>query len=189
MDRRILRGINLANAFGLIRAWFVFHMKHVQFGQLPRLRGRTFVKNSGTFTVGDHFSVTSYPIPVSIVVSHDASLIIGNNVFLNYGVDIGVTKKIYIGNDAKIGPLSNVIDSDYHEIEPGVGIASSSIFIGNNVWVGRQCIILPGVTIGENSVVASGSVVTKDVPPNALFAGVPAKFIRWLNTKEGWTRK
>jgi maltose O-acetyltransferase len=53
-----------------------------------------------------------------------------------------------------------------------------TVTIGRNVWVGSGCIILPGVTIGDNSVIAAGSVVTKDVPEGALMGGVPAKQIR-----------
>lgn len=57
----------------------------------------------------------------------------------------------------------------------------SPIVIESNVWIGAGATILPGVTIGENSVVAAGAVVTKDVPPNTIVGGVPAKFIKNVN--------
>lgn len=54
--------------------------------------------------------------------------------------------------------------------------------IGNNVWVGANVTILPGVSIGDNAIIAAGAVVTKDVPANMLAAGIPAKVIRHINT-------
>ena len=55
------------------------------------------------------------------------------------------------------------------------------IHIGQNVWIGAGAIILPGVTIGDNSVIAAGSVVTKDVPENSVFGGNPAKFMKYID--------
>ncbi|WP_326977880.1 DapH/DapD/GlmU-related protein [Bacillus inaquosorum] len=70
-----------------------------------------------------------------------------------------------------------------HSIEPkdrhksGYGIP---IIIGDNVWIGGSCVILAGVTIGDNSVIAAGSVVTKDVPPNSVVAGNPGKVLKHI---------
>ena len=58
------------------------------------------------------------------------------------------------------------------------------VISGRNVWVGANVSILPGVTIGDNSIIAAGSVVTKDVPANAIVAGVPARFIRSISPEE-----
>jgi len=60
--------------------------------------------------------------------------------------------------------------------------AAAPITIGDNVWIGRAAIVLPGVTIGDHSVVAAGSVVTKSVPANAIVAGNPARVLRYINT-------
>ena len=61
------------------------------------------------------------------------------------------------------------------------GIAKGAeVHIGNTVWIGGNCTILPGVTIGDNAVVAAGSVVTKDVPANAVVAGNPARVIKYI---------
>ena len=159
-------------------------------GTLPRLRGKCKINNKGNIVIGDHFSVIGNPIAVSITTENSSSILsIGNNVFINYGVDIGCSKKITIGNHTKIGPLSNIIDSNYHDIDSFNLNDQNEVNIGDNVWIGRQCIILPGVTIGDHAVIASGSVVTKDVPAKVLVGGSPAKEIKKLDIEDGWIRK
>jgi acetyltransferase-like isoleucine patch superfamily enzyme len=64
----------------------------------------------------------------------------------------------------------------------------SKVVIGRNVWIGRNSIVLPGVHIGDNSVVAAGSVVNSDVEPNTLVGGTPARLIRRFNSEPGWRR-
>ncbi|MGA2970877.1 MAG: acyltransferase [Acidimicrobiales bacterium] len=95
---------------------------------------------------------------------------------------------IEIGDDCKIGELSAIFDTDHHEVEPGSEVVKSKVSIGSNVWIGRSSIVLPGVTIGNNSVIAAGSLVNSDVPPNTLVGGTPARFIRQLNSEDGWRR-
>jgi acetyltransferase-like isoleucine patch superfamily enzyme len=60
--------------------------------------------------------------------------------------------------------------------------------LGDNVWIGRAAIVLPGVTIGDHSMVAAGSVVTKDVPPRVVVAGNPAKVVREITASDEWRR-
>ena len=69
-----------------------------------------------------------------------------------------------------------------HELEPSrrSSIVSAPIRIGNRVWIGSHSTILPGVTVGDGAVVAAGAVVTKDVPPNTVVAGVPAKVVKTI---------
>lgn len=84
-----------------------------------------------------------------------------------------------------IGPNTIIVDSDFHSIWPPENRCNTmgyendkAVTIGKNVWIGMNCIILKGVTVGENSVIAAGSIVTKDIPPNVLVGGNPAKIIR-----------
>lgn len=82
-----------------------------------------------------------------------------------------------------IGPNVNIITSG-HPLEPAnrrAYVEAKPIVIERNVWIATAATILGGVTVGENSVVAAGAVVTKDVPPNSFVAGVPAKIIRSLD--------
>lgn len=158
-------------------------------GHLPRLRGRCHVKNRGKIVAGKNLSIVGSPIKVSLNTEFkDSRIIVGDNVFINYGVDLGASQLIEIGNNVKIGPLTNIIDNNYHLVDSNDSLTSSPVSIRDNVWIGRGCTILKGVTIGGNSVIATGSVVTKDVPANVLVGGTPAKFIRQLNIEEGWLR-
>lgn len=158
-------------------------------GVSPRVNSRFFFENHGRIKVGDKLSINSKPLPVSITVNPNAELVIGNNVNINYGADIGCTSKIEIGNDVYIGNCTLIIDSNFHKVEPADTEMSKEIKISENVWIAARCIILPGVTIGRNSVIAAGSVVTKNVPENVLVAGVPAKIIKKINIPDGWIRR
>ena len=108
-------------------------------------------------------------------VMKDAKLIIGSG-YCNYDTKIYCFNNITIGNNVAISENVIIRDSDNHNIEGTVN--SAPIVIGDNVWIGMGAMILKGVTVGEGSVIAAGAVVTKDVAPNTIVAGVPAKEIR-----------
>jgi acetyltransferase-like isoleucine patch superfamily enzyme len=105
---------------------------------------------------------------------------VGRNVFVNQNCTFYDLGGIEIADDVMIGPNVSIITSS-HPIEPGQrrnGVIASPIVIEKNVWIAAGTTIIGGVTVGENSVVAAGSVVTKDVPPNTLVAGNPARVVR-----------
>lgn len=187
-EKTYLKYITFEFILSLIRGFFL-KIKVSRVGFLPRVNGKCIIKNHGKFTIGNYFSIRSKPLPVLINVFEGAELIIGDNVFLNYGVDIGCTQQITIGNNVMIGDLTNIIDSNFHPVDSCDAVSGGKIVIKDNVWIGNHCIILPGVCIGYNSVVAAGSVVTHDVLDNVLVAGVPAKVIRDLCIPENWVRK
>lgn len=108
---------------------------------------------------------------------------VGDEFLANYNVTILDIAPVVMGNDVWIGP-NTLIATINHPLNPAgrrkhLGIAKA-IHIGNDVWIGGNATILPGVTIGNNVVVAAGAVVTHDVPDNSLVAGVPARVIREL---------
>ncbi|MGI6222221.1 MAG: sugar O-acetyltransferase [Prevotella sp.] len=108
---------------------------------------------------------------------------IGDNFIANYHVTILDIREVNIGNYVMIGP-NTLISTVNHPMYPSgrrrhLGIAKP-VTIGDDVWIGGNAVILPGVTIGNNCVVAAGAVVTKDVPANSLVAGVPARIIKQL---------
>lgn len=106
-----------------------------------------------------------------ISVKKGASLMLGSG-FINSNCEIRCSESISIGENVAIAPDVIIRDSDEHQI---VGSKKSSpIKIGNHVWIGTRAMILKGVSVGDNSVIAAGSIVTHDVPSNCLVAGVPA---------------
>lgn len=106
------------------------------------------------------------------------NIFLGKNVFINFGCHFQDQGGVYIGDNVLIG--SQVVFATInHDINPdkrGDNIPSS-IHIGNNVWIGSHATVLQGVRVGDNSVIAAGAVVTKDVPPNTIVGGVPARVI------------
>jgi len=104
---------------------------------------------------------------------------IGKNVFINFDCTFLALGGITIEDDVLIGPKVSLI-TENHPLNPEErkGLAVKPIVIKKNAWIGANATILPGVTIGENSVVAAGAVVSKDVPDNTVVGGIPAKFIK-----------
>ena len=106
------------------------------------------------------------------------NLVIAETSIINEGVHINCRSKVEIGKDVHIS--SNVqIHTGKLQLDKSARIHTHApISIGNNVWLASAVIVLAGVKIGENSVIAAGSVVTKDIPANSLAMGIPAKVIK-----------
>src|ERR1700759_4365621 len=105
---------------------------------------------------------------------------VGRNVFVNQNCTFYDLGGLDIGDDVMIGPNVSIITSG-HPIAPSqrrAGVTAKPIVIERNVWIGASATIIGGVTVGENSVIAAGSVGTKNVPPNTLVGGNPARVIR-----------
>jgi acetyltransferase-like isoleucine patch superfamily enzyme len=120
-------------------------------------------------------------------LSTNANIEIGNN-FRASGVTICCANKITIGNNVMVGGNSIITDTDFHSLninerftnDDVVFAKNSPVMIGNDVFIGMNVIILKGVTIGNNAVIASASVITKDVPPSTIVAGNPGKIIKLI---------
>ena len=105
---------------------------------------------------------------------------VGRNVFVNQNCTFYDLGGLDIADDVMIGPNVSIITTG-HPIEPSrrhATVVAKPIVIERNVWIAAGATIIGGVTVGENSVVAAGAVVTKDVPPNTLVGGNPARVIR-----------
>ncbi|NEA38535.1 sugar O-acetyltransferase [Streptomyces sp. SID11385] len=116
-------------------------------------------------------------------LDYGSHLRIGPRTFVNYGLTALDVADITIGADCQFGPHVQLL-TPTHPLEPEPRRekweSARPITIGDNVWLGGGVLVLPGVTIGENSVVGAGSVVTKDIPSNTVAVGNPARVVRTL---------
>lgn len=123
-------------------------------------------------------------------VDYGYNISVGNNLQANFGLVILDCAAVTIGDNCLIAPNVHIYaathpldpkhrqdNDDYYEL-------AKPVKIGNNVWIGGQTTICPGVTIGDNCVIGAGSVVVRDVPANVVVAGNPAKVIRQLDVNE-----
>ena len=112
------------------------------------------------------------------------NIFIGNNFTGNFNLTILDIKEVYIGDNVMIGPQCGFYTAN-HPLDVEKRIAgfetAHPIVIGDNVWIGGGVKVLPGVTIGKNSVIGAGSIVTRDIPENSLAYGNPCKVIKKLS--------
>ncbi len=121
---------------------------------------------------------------VRLEVYKGARLFIGNGTYLNRNAVIVAVGSVTIGADCRIGWDVVIMDSDLHPVDANDQPTDfSPVDIGDDVWIGCRSIILKGVTIGRGAVIAAGSVVTKDVPPNVVAGGVPARVLSFSREK------
>jgi len=152
-------------------------------GAVPQIFG------AGRIVIGDDV-VIGAPITWDLATpfAEQAELVIGDRVQVNFRNGISAYKRVEIGADTLIAGNVQIYDNVSHPVDPERRLRhdrlqdheAAPVIIGRNVWIGASSIIMKGVTIGDNSVVAAGSIVTKSVPPNTLVAGNPAVVIRTI---------
>ena len=105
----------------------------------------------------------------------------GSNVYANFNLTLVDDTDIYVGDKVMFGPNVTVATAG-HPIDPELRYQAMQynipVHIGENVWIGANAVVLPGITIGDNSVIGVGSVVTKDIPPNVVAVGNPCRVLR-----------
>jgi acetyltransferase-like isoleucine patch superfamily enzyme len=117
----------------------------------------------------------------SLSVDEGAVFEIGSSSYICSGATIRVAQRVCIGDRCAISWNVTIIDSDFHEyqLEDGtIPEKTKEVVIGNNVWIGNNVLILKGVHIGDDAIIAAGSVVTKDVPAGCAVGGNPVKVIK-----------
>lgn len=175
------------------RLWFfeknitIFNFKKLTAGENFRVGEGVRFNCSGNKGVifGRNCNVGSYSrLMVSSGLGQlGAHIIIGNNVGIGSFSNIGGTGGVMIGDDTIIGPYLSV-HTENHNFENNEvvirlqGVQRQSVVIGRNCWLGGKVTVLAGVSIGDGAIIAAGSIVNKDVPPNSIVGGVPAKIIR-----------
>jgi len=113
----------------------------------------------------------------------NAKILIGDNVLISPGVRILAAEEISIGNNVMLASNVYISDSDWHNVYDRIKTPGKSkkIIIKENAWIGEGSKISKGVTIGANSIIGLGSIVTSDIPDNKIYAGNPAKEIKSIN--------
>jgi len=178
--------MNLASAWhdgwAVIRArWYLRRAAHL--GARVRVWGRPAVQVWGKLLVGDRVRLVSTVAITELVVGQGGTLEIGESAFINYGCSIAASQLVRIGPRCNIGTHVIMMDNDFHRVEPERRTdrpESRPIILEENVWLGARVIVLRGVTVGAGSVIGAGSVVTRDIPPRSVAAGLPARVIRAL---------
>ncbi|RPJ70343.1 MAG: acyltransferase [Alphaproteobacteria bacterium] len=172
----------LRNILPVLRARFYFRKAVLQ-GSKIRIWGHPSIHILGKMVINDRVRIISTITPVELVVDTGAIFEIGENTYINYGVSISAKHCVKIGRDCLIGTYVNITDNNFHYVDPDRRNEippSSDVTIEDNVWLGTRVIVLPGVTIGKDSVIGAGSVVTHSIPSRVIAAGAPAKIIREL---------
>lgn len=172
---------------------FIFR-KPVLLGERPYINGKIYmVSEKGKIKFGKGVRINSRleanPIGGStrtiLFAEPGASIFIGNRVGISNST-LHAAESIVIGDDVLIGGSCKIYDTDFHSVSyeermEDIGIKTKEVVIEKGVFIGAGCYILKGVHIGEKSVIAAASVVTKDIPSGEIWGGNPAKFIRKID--------
>ncbi len=166
-----MRMVSMLNGVLRIAMIALFSGGHIKIC-LPSRAGRMVGmswRKGGRITLGKRVSVNCN---AELAVTENAALSVGSYTGIGNNCVIVAREKITIGNNVMIGPNVCIYDHDHNFREDGImremGFNTAPICIEDNVWLGAGVIVLKGVTIGEGSVVAAGTLVTKDVPPNSV---------------------
>lgn len=179
LSSRLASALRLLTKIGpaLNAAW---HLRSVTSrGRHVTLRGRPSIANHGTMHLGERVRLVSTIATLELVTLPEGQMEIGDNVFVNFGTSLVAANRISIGDDCLIGTHVIVMDCDFHRVDDKSWDTSGlPVIIEDRVWLGNRSIVLKGVRIGHDAVVAAGAVVTRDVPPRTVVAGNPARVVR-----------
>jgi len=183
---RKLVGLIREETYGIHGRWLMARLLLFPFPLYVGSRVRVKVLNLLGFQIGAGSSMWGIPQMIGSSPLHK-KLSVGHHCLFNVECFFDLSGPITIGNNVVLGPQVALI-TGAHAIGPAShrlgDLDPQPIAIGDGSWLGARCTVLPGVTIGPGVVVAAGAVVTKDVQPNVVVAGVPAKVIRYLDGNE-----
>lgn len=161
---------------GRLRAMWL-RLRGARIGAKTQIGTRLMVRGARGITLGSRVEV-EHDVYFKLVHS-DARLHVGDHTFVGRGCELDIAVAVMIGAHTLIAP--NVFITDHtHNYNRGrhldeQGIATGQVTIGNDVWIGTSAIVLHGVTIGDGAIIGAGAVVTGDVAPHSIVAGVPAR--------------
>lgn len=186
------RPYQVKKAYLKLQNFYAEHFLRPQFTSLGK--GHTFIRPWNVEVFGSPIEVGDY---VNVIASRDrkvrltvwsdrkdpAGIRIGNYCLICPGVRLSSATEIVVADNVMFAYGAYVTDSDWHDIYNRVAVVGKSapVRIENNAWIGDSVIVCKGVTIGENSVIGAGSVVTRSIPANTIAAGNPARVIKPLD--------
>lgn len=195
----MLKNYGFLGLLGLAYHWLLtrFHFPGARLVRFPiYVRGRHAMRFGPRLTTGRHVRLDAFPLRNDKPV-----LVIGADVQLNDSVHIGAAELVEIGDctliasrvfitDHSHGEYTEFDQASFPETTPAQRpIVARPVRIGSNVWLGEQVCVLPGVTIGDGAIVGAHAVVTRDVPPNSIVVGNPARVIKTFNRETSlWQR-
>ena len=197
LEKRNADHRNSKDIFDRMRAGELFRLDDPQYPKVLEIVSRT-IKLSAELNASTHVDqirerlseIIGAPLDKSTTVfapfftNFGRFISIGKNVFINHACTFLDMGGIVVEDDVLIGPKVNLI-TENHPLDPSErnSLICKPIVIKRNAWIGAAATILPGVTIGENAVVAAGAVVSRDVSANTVVGGIPAKFIKSITAK------
>ncbi len=187
---------NLSWKYRLFCSWIIsFGLASA--GRRPYFGKNTVIVGARHIQVGDNFVAHDRnrfeAIDRNGAESFSPEIKFGNNVIINYDCHFGAVNRIDIGNNVLLASKIYISDHDHGTTTfedmslPPIRrkiITKGPVIIKDNVWIGEGVVILSNVTIGENSIIAANAVVTKDVPPFSIAAGVPARIIKTVGPRQ-----
>lgn len=173
--------------------YVLLRIKKVKKGHNLRINGRIGIYGDGNIIIGDNVTIHSMPrfnpiggVKTLLQTRNGGRIVIGNNVGMSHCA-ITAYECVEIKDNVLIGSGVRIFDTDFHSLDYDIRIGkkpgkptSKAIIIDEGAFIGTMSIVLKGVHIGKHSIVGAGSIVTKDIPDQEIWAGNPAKFIRKL---------
>ena len=191
----MLYGVHVFGREGLICAlrffWYepLFRSQCVSVGESFQMESLPYLTGRGRIVLGDRVRLSGKSsFGFSNRLHAHPELVIGDDTFIGHDCSFGVADSVRIGSHCLLAGRVRVSDFDGHPLdaerrrakEPTPREGIKPVVIGDDVWIGAGAAILKGVTVGDRSVVGAGAVVTKDVPPDVVVAGNPARVVKHL---------
>ena len=162
----------------------ILYGKNLTINGRLNISGNISIGNNVTINSGKMYNKIGGQTNTFLITSNNGRIIIGDNVGISNSTVIS-HERVTIEDDVMIGGNCKIYDTDFHSIKyehriekPDIHINKKKVLIKKGAFIGAHSIILKGVIIGEKSIVGAGSVVTKSIPDNEIWAGNPAKFIK-----------
>jgi acetyltransferase-like isoleucine patch superfamily enzyme len=189
--------IRMTTKIDSLAAWCVLRSRGCRtIGKRLRVRGRlhVFTRRNDSISIGDHVLMVSRfrsnPVgitnPCVLDTLKGGTISIGNHVGMS-GAVLSSKESIVIGDHVKLGANVRIFDHNYHSlnwenrrdgVRDAADVRSAPVVVGQDVFIGTNSIILKGVSIGDRAIIAAGSVVSCDIPPDEIWGGNPAKCLR-----------